>query len=184
MQTEVIFAGFGGQGVLTAGKFLAQAGMDEGKEVCWMPSYGPEMRGGTANCTVVLSERRIGSPIIAHPKVAVAMNLPSLDKFESAVVPGGLVIINSSLIERDAERDDVDVLKVPANQMAIDLGSAKVANIIILGALLGRMPLVDLETIRGLIQKTFGKKKPQLVETNYKALQQGYELGQDGGGKA
>ena len=183
MQTEIIFAGFGGQGVLTAGKFLAQAGMDEGKEVCWMPSYGPEMRGGTANCTVVLSERRIGSPIIANPKVAVAMNLPSLDKFEPTVVPGGLVIINSSLIERGANRDDVDVLLVPANKMAIDLGSAKVANIIILGALLGRMPLVKQETIRKLIEKTFGKKKPELVETNFKALEAGINLGKDGGGK-
>ena len=183
MQEEVIFAGFGGQGVLTAGKFLALAGMEEGKQVCWMPSYGPEMRGGTANCTVVLSERRIGSPIIANPRVAVAMNLPSLDKFEPTVVDGGLVIVNSSLIERSVEREDLDALYVPANKIAIELGSPKVANIVILGALLGRKGLVEVKTIRNLIEKTFGKKKPELVDTNFKALDRGYEMAKDGGGK-
>jgi len=184
MQTEVVFAGFGGQGVLTAGKFLALAGMEEGKEVCWMPAYGPEMRGGTANCTVVLSDNRIGSPIIANPKVAIAMNLPSLDKFEPALVPGGLCIINSSLIERDAQRDDLDVLKVPCNKMAIDLGNPKVANMIILGALLGKMPLVKIDTIKKIIEKTFTKKGIAIVELNYKALEAGIEAGKNGGGKA
>jgi 2-oxoglutarate ferredoxin oxidoreductase subunit gamma len=184
MQTEVVFAGFGGQGVLTAGKFLALAGMEEGKEVCWMPAYGPEMRGGTANCTVILSDRMIGSPIIANPKVAIAMNLPSLDKFEPALVPGGLVIINSSLIERDTNRDDLDVLKVPCNQMAIDLGNPKIANVIILGAFLGKMPIVKIETIKKIIDKTFAKKGQAIVELNYKALEAGIALGQNGGGKA
>ena len=184
MQTEVVFAGFGGQGVLTAGKFLALAGMEEGKEVCWMPAYGPEMRGGTANCTVVLSDKRIGSPIIANPGVAIAMNLPSLDKFEPALVPGGLCIINSSLIERESARDDLDVLRVPCNQMAIDLGNPKVANMIILGAFLGKMPLVKIETVQKIIEKTFAKKKPGLVELNFKALQAGIDVGKNGGGKA
>jgi len=184
MQTEIIFAGFGGQGVLTAGKFLAQAGMDEGKQVCWMPSYGPEMRGGTANCTVVLSDKRIGSPIIACPQIVVAMNLPSLDKFEDTIKPKGLCIINSSLIERDAVRDDIDILKVPINAMAIELGNPKVANIIILGALLGKNQLVGLDSIRALIEKTFKVKKPGLVELNYKALDKGYEFARNGGGKA
>ena len=185
MQIEVVFAGFGGQGVLTAGKFLALAGMEEGKEVCWMPAYGPEMRGGTANCTVVLSDKRIGSPIIAHPKAAIAMNLPSLDKFEPALVSGGLCIINSSLIQRDADRDDLDVLKVPANKMAIDLGNPKVANIIILGALLGKLPeLVKVETIKNIIKDKFSKKGSAIVELNYKALAAGIAAGQNGGGKA
>lgn len=184
MQTEIIFAGFGGQGVLTAGKFLAQAGMDEGQQVCWMPSYGPEMRGGTANCTVVLSDRRIGSPIVASPAAAICMNLPALDKFEPTVRKGGLVILNSSLIERAAKREDVDVLRIPANEIAIGLGNAKVANMVILGALLGKLSLVKMDTVEALVRSTFGVKKPKLVEINVQALEAGRKLAATGAGKA
>ena len=145
MQRDVIMAGFGGQGILLIGKMLAYAGMREGMEVSWLPSYGPEMRGGTANCTVVISDKPVGSPVIRSPRAVVAMNLPSLEKFEPDVRKGGLLLINSSLINRGAQRDDLTVIEVPANEMASDLGNPRGANMVALGAYLGATDAVSMD---------------------------------------
>ncbi len=176
MQNDVIMAGFGGQGVLLIGKMLAYAGMHAGKEVSWMPSYGPEMRGGTANCTVVISDRPVGSPVIQCPRAVLAMNLPSLDKFESALKPGGLLLVNTSLINREPKRSDVRVVKVPANDIANELKNPKGANMVALGAYLGATEAVPLEEMEKLIRETFASK-PAVVESNIQALRRGYELG-------
>ncbi len=176
MQKDVIMAGFGGQGILLIGKMLAYAGMQEGKEVSWMPSYGPEMRGGTANCTVVISDRPVGSPVIQNPRSVVAMNLPSLDKFESAVRPGGLLVINTSLINREAERDDVQVLLVPANQIANELGNPRGANMVALGAYVAASGAVSSEVIEQVVRDTFASK-PKVIDVNIEALHKGFELG-------
>jgi 2-oxoglutarate ferredoxin oxidoreductase subunit gamma len=176
MQRDVIMAGFGGQGILLIGKMLAYAGMHEGKEVSWLPSYGPEMRGGTCNCTVVVSDKPVGSPVIRTPRAVVAMNLPSLEKFESDIRPGGLLLINSSLIDRGAERDDLTVIKVPANEMATELGNPRGANMVALGAYLGATDAVSLEEIENVIRETFAAK-PAVIEVNIEALHKGYELG-------
>ncbi len=176
MQNDVIMAGFGGQGVLLIGKMLAYAGMHAGKEVSWMPSYGPEMRGGTANCTVVISDRPVGSPVIQCPRAVLAMNLPSLDKFESALKPGGLLLVNTSLINREPRRSDVRVVKVPANDIANELKNPKGANMVALGAYLGATEAVPLEEMEKLIRDTFASK-PAVVEANIQALRRGHELG-------
>jgi len=176
MQNDVIMAGFGGQGILLIGKMLAYAGMHEGKEVSWLPSYGPEMRGGTANCTVVISDRPVGSPVIRSPRVVVAMNLPSLDKFEPDVRPGGVLIINTSLINRPSARDDVTVIDVPANGIANDLGNPRGANMVALGAYLGATDAVSVDGVIEVIRQTFAAK-PGVIDVNITALQKGYEIG-------
>ena len=176
MQSEVIMAGFGGQGILLIGKMLAYAGMHEGKEVSWLPSYGPEMRGGTCNCTVVVSDKPVGSPVIRSPRAELAMNLPSLEKFESDIRPGGLLLINSSLINRGSERDDLTVIEVPANQIASELGNPRGANMVALGAYLGATDAVSLEEVITVIRETFAAK-PAVIDVNIEALQKGYELG-------
>ena len=136
MQTEIIIAGFGGQGVLFCGQLLAYAGMDEGKEITWIPSYGPEMRGGTANCTVVISDEEIGSPFVHNPQAVIAMNRPSLDKYEDLVKPGGFLVINTSMTDRKANRKDITVIEIAANEKAEELGDQRMANMVLLGALL------------------------------------------------
>ncbi|HSN57623.1 MAG TPA: 2-oxoacid:acceptor oxidoreductase family protein [Candidatus Sulfomarinibacteraceae bacterium] len=176
MQNDVIMAGFGGQGILLIGKMLAYAGMREGKEVSWLPSYGPEMRGGTCNCTVVISDRPVGSPVIRSPRAVVAMNLPSLDKFEPDLRPGGLLIINTSLINRSARRDDVTVVSVPANEIANELGNPRGANMIALGAYLGATGAVSLDGVIEVVRETFAAK-PAVVDVNITALRRGHELG-------
>ncbi len=176
MQSDVIMAGFGGQGILLIGKMLAYAGMHEGKEVSWLPSYGPEMRGGTANCTVVISDRPVGSPVIRSPRAVVAMNLPSLDKFESDLRSGGLLFINTSLINRKAERDDVTVIEFPANQIANELGNRRGANMVALGAYLGATDAVSLDGVVDVVRETFAAK-PGVIDVNIKALNRGYEIG-------
>ena len=176
MQKDVIMAGFGGQGILLIGKMLAYAGMREGKEVSWLPSYGPEMRGGTANCTVVISDRPVGSPVIQSPRAVVAMNLPSLDKFEPDVRPGGLLLVNTSLIERKPTRNDVTVIEVPANQIANELGNRRGANMVALGAYLGATDAVSIDGIVEVIRETFATK-PGLVDINITALHRGHEIG-------
>jgi 2-oxoglutarate ferredoxin oxidoreductase subunit gamma len=176
MQNDVIMAGFGGQGILLIGKMLAYAGMHQGKEVSWLPSYGPEMRGGTCNCTVVISDRPVGSPVIQSPRAVLAMNLPSLEKFEPTLKPGGLLIVNSSLIAREPARKDIRVLKVPANDIAVELGNPKGANMVALGAYLGATQAVNLEEMESLIRETFASK-PKVVEANVIALKRGYEFG-------
>ena len=172
MQKEVMFAGFGGQGILLIGNILAHAAMDQGSEVAWVPSYGPEMRGGTAYCLVVISNRPIGSPIIRNPMHLVAMNRPSLEKFAPVVKPNGVVIINSSLIPVCSDRDDVDELLVPANDIAKDLGSVKVANIVALGAFVARSKIIEFETIRNCVKETFSSRE-KLIPINMAALDAG-----------
>jgi 2-oxoglutarate ferredoxin oxidoreductase subunit gamma len=176
MQTEVVMAGFGGQGVMLIGRLLAYAGMEEGREVSWLPSYGPEMRGGTANCTVVLSERPIGSPVVNSPQSCVIMNRPSLDKFVDNVKPGGILIINSSLIDVKSPREDLKTLYVPCNDIAIECGSAKAANMVALGAYIGCSKVVKFETMMKLIENLF-ESKPNLIPLNKEAFSKGYELG-------
>jgi 2-oxoglutarate ferredoxin oxidoreductase subunit gamma len=172
MQKEVMFAGFGGQGILLIGNILAHAAMDQGSEVAWVPSYGPEMRGGTAYCLVVISNRPIGSPIIRNPMHLVAMNRPSLEKFAPVVKPNGVVIINSSLISVCSDRDDVDELLVPANDIAKELGSVKVANIVALGAFVARSKIIEFETIRNCVKETFSSRE-KLIPINMAALDAG-----------
>ena len=177
MHTEIILAGFGGQGVLLIGKLLAYAGMRAGQEVTWMPAYGPEMRGGTCNCTVVLSGRPIGSPISKSPHGLIALNLPSLDKFEGAVRPDGIIVVNTSLINRLPHRTDLTVVPVPANEVAIECGNAKAANMVALGAYLGASGIVELEQVKRIVTESFAAK-PKLVEVNHAALTRGFALGQ------
>jgi 2-oxoglutarate ferredoxin oxidoreductase subunit gamma len=180
MQHDVIVAGFGGQGVLLIGRILAYAGMAEGKEVSWLPSYGPEMRGGTANCTVVISDRPVGSPVVKCPRALIAMNLPSLDKFESALKPRGTLLINSSLIHREAARADVEVIKVPANEIAIELNNPRGANMVALGAYLGATRAVSFGAVREVLRETFAAKA-SLLEGNLTALRRGYAVGEGRG---
>ena len=176
MQNDVIMAGFGGQGILLIGKMLAYAGMREGKEVSWLPSYGPEMRGGTANCTVVISDRPVGSPVIQSPRAVVAMNLPSLDKLEPDVRTGGLLLINTSLLERKSTRTDVNIIEVPANQIANELGNRRGANMVALGAYLGATDAVSVDGIVEVIRETFAAK-PGVVDININALHSGHDIG-------
>ena len=172
MQSEIMFAGFGGQGILLIGKILAHAAMEEGYEVAWVPSYGPEMRGGTAYCTVVIADRPIGSPIIKNPLHLVAMNGPSLEKFAPTVKKGGIIFVNSSLINFDAGRDDVDEFKVPVMELAKEVGNMRAANIVALSAFVARSKLVSMETLRECIKEEFSKK-PKLIPLNMKAVDAG-----------
>lgn len=179
MQSEVMFAGFGGQGVMLIGQMLAYAGMNDGKNVVWLPSYGPEMRGGTAYCTVVVSHKDIGSPIIDNPQSICVLNRPSFDKFHTRVKPGGLLLINTSLVDAMTDRTDIDVLAVAANDIAMELGTGKAANMCVLGAYVGRTKAVSLESLRQLVRNQF-QKKPQFIDVNLKVLEKGYELGNNG----
>ena len=172
MQSEVQFAGFGGQGIMLMGQIMAQTAMHQGYEVVWIPSYGPEMRGGTAYCTVVISDRPIGSPIIRNPKHLVAMNRPSLEKFAPSVQSGGTIFINSSIISIDAGRDDVDVIKVPIIEIAKELGNIKTANIVALAAFVSRSQVVDFERLRESVKNKFAKRE-KLIPLNMKALEEG-----------
>ncbi|MGL4911463.1 MAG: 2-oxoacid:acceptor oxidoreductase family protein [Romboutsia sp.] len=171
---KVICAGFGGQGVMSMGQLLTYAGMLEGKEVSWLPSYGPEMRGGTANCAVTVSNKPVGSPLISGDATcAIVMNLPSLEKFESEVKPGGKILVNSSLIERKVEREDVEVHYIAANDIALELGNPKVANMIMLGAYLQTEPTVEVDSVLEAFKKVFGPSKEKFVPLNKEALQKG-----------
>ncbi|MBE0451405.1 MAG: 2-oxoacid:acceptor oxidoreductase family protein [Clostridia bacterium] len=176
LNEKIICAGFGGQGVMLMGQLISYAGMLEGKEVSWLPSYGPEMRGGTANCSVMVSERPIGSPVISDDATtAIIMNLPSLDKFEVDVATGGNIIINSSLIERKTKRDDLKAYYVPANDIAVELGNARVANMIMLGAYLELTKVVSVESVMTALKKIFGESKAHLMKINEDALAKGSE---------
>jgi 2-oxoglutarate ferredoxin oxidoreductase subunit gamma len=150
--------------------------MNEGKEVSWMPSYGPEMRGGTCNCTVVISDRPVGSPVIQSPRAVLAMNLPSLDKFEHDIKKDGVLLINSSLIDREPERDDISVIMVPANEIARELGSPRSANLVALGAYIGATDAVSMEKVEDIVRQNFAAK-PKLVDINLEALWLGHEIG-------
>lgn len=170
---RVIIAGFGGQGVMMMGKLLAHAGMIEQRQVSWLPSYGPEMRGGTANCHVIVSEHQIGSPIIVESSAVIAMNLPSLDKFEPVVASGGRLLINSSLVERHAARTDVATLEIPVNDMANEQGSMRVANMVMLGAYIALSRVVCKDTILEALQEVLGHSKQHLLDINVRALEEG-----------
>ncbi len=173
MQTEIIISGFGGQGILFAGQLLAYAAMDQGLEVTWIPSYGPEMRGGTANCTVIVSDEEIGSPLVRNPKVVVAMNRPSLDKYDPLVKPGGLLIINSSIIDQTSGRKDIQVVRVPANEIAEKIGDRRMTNMVILGALLANLPILPLEALEKALAEHLPERHHKLLPLNYQALREG-----------
>lgn len=176
MNEKIIVAGFGGQGVMAIGKLLAYAGMLENKEVSWLPSYGPEMRGGTANCDVMISDTMIGSPVISNDATAaIIMNLPSLKKFENEVMPGGKIIINKSLINEETTRKDVDAYYISANELAAELGNSKVSNMIMLGAYLELTKTVDNESVLEAFLKVFGENKAKVIPLNREALLKGAE---------
>ena len=170
-----IFAGFGGQGVLLIGKLVAYAGMDEGRKVSWLPSYGPEMRGGTANCSVVVSDDPIASPVLSMADCVIAMNTPSLDKFEANVLPGGKLFINSSIIDKKATRTDIDVYYVPCNDIADQLGNPKVLNMAMLGAYLEATKVVGVESVLQALLHSLGEKKAHLIPLNRQAIEMGAE---------
>ena len=174
--TQILFAGFGGQGILFSGKFLAYKGLLEDLQVSWLPSYGPEMRGGTANCNVILSETPVGSPIITEPDVLVAMNLPSLQKYVNTVVPGGQIYVDSTLIDAKVERTDVEVFYIPATQMAKDAGYGNLANMILTGKVLKECGAVAWEGNKETLEAFIPAKKAGLIEVNCKALQAGYDF--------
>lgn len=176
MTTQILIAGFGGQGVLFAGKFLAYKGMLEEKQLSWLPSYGPEMRGGTANCSVILSDEPVGSPIVSNPDVLIAMNLPSYDKYEKSVVPGGKIFVDSALIERKALRDDVSTYYIPATKMAMDMGIPTLANMIILGKMIRETGAVSSENLIDAMKKIVSAKRVELVEVNLKAIEAGFNF--------
>ena len=171
--TQILIAGFGGQGILFAGKFLAYKGLLEDLQVSWLPSYGPEMRGGTANCNVILSDDPVGSPIITDPDVLIVMNLPSLQKYVDAVVPGGQIYVDSTLIHEKVERTDVSVYYIPATQMANDAGVPTLANMVIMGRVLKNNPELTFDGTEATVAKLVPPAKAQLVELNMKALQAG-----------
>ncbi len=173
---ELILAGFGGQGVMSMGQMLAYAGMLEQKKVSWIPSYGPEMRGGTANCAVVITDEEIGSPVVVEPDVVVAMNLPSMDKFEPVIKPGGVLLYNSSLIERKVVRDDIIVLAIPANEIANELGNTRVANMVMMGALLAQTGIVSVESIKKGLKQVLPSHRQDLIEVNQQAMERGSKL--------
>ena len=173
MTYETIMAGFGGQGLLFSGKVLAHAALIENKELSWLPSYGPEMRGGTCNCSVIVSDEPVGSPIIAHPNVLMVMNEPSLDKFEDTVAPGGTIFVDSSLIARKVRRTDVEVVYIPATKMATEMEAKSLANMIILGAIVEKLRCVDPGRIEEALRETISARKANLLDLNIKAVEAG-----------
>lgn len=170
---QMLLSGFGGQGILFAGKFIAYKGLTDGKQVSWLPSYGPEMRGGTASCSVIISDEAVGSPIISNPDILVAMNLPSLDKFEKSVVSGGIILADSTLIERKVERDDVTVYYIPATRLASENGFPTLANMILMGKLLEVLGEFNADDMKVALSKVISAKRADMLETNLKALELG-----------
>lgn len=178
MQKEIIIAGFGGQGVLFGGQVITYAAMDTGKQVTWIPSYGPEMRGGTANCTVVIADDEIGSPLVKNPPLAIALNLPSFDKYEELLAPGGTLIVNQSMVDRDAKRTDINVILVPCNEIAEEIGDKKLMNMVAVGALLTALPELTLKDIEKALEGHLPARHKHLLPKNYEALKRGYEAAQ------
>jgi 2-oxoglutarate ferredoxin oxidoreductase subunit gamma len=176
MQTEIVISGFGGQGALFAGQLLAYAAMDAGRHVTWIPSYGPEMRGGTAHCTVIIADDEIGSPLVRHPAAVVALNMPSLDKYEPLVTPGGVLVVNQSLTTRRPARSDIRVIEIPANAIAEELGSSRLANIILVGALLAATGVLTAAEVEQALAKHIPERHRNLLNANYAALRRGAEL--------
>lgn len=178
METSIIIAGFGGQGVLFAGQLLSYAGMESGRHVTWIPSYGPEMRGGTANCTVIIADEQIGAPIVATPDIAVVLNQPSFEKYEPLVKPAGLLVVNSSIVSEHSTRDDLDAVYVAANSIAEEEGSTKMLNMALVGAMLGQRPILSLEEVEEALRKHLPQSKSHLLEKNVAVLYRGYREGQ------
>lgn len=176
MTNQILLAGFGGQGILFSGKFLAYDGLLEEREVSWLPSYGPEMRGGTCNCSVILSDTKIGSPIVASPDILIAMNLPSLDRFESAAVPGAKIFVDSSLIDRKVARSDVEAYYIPATRIASDEGLSGLANMIMIGLMIKKTGIMPYENVERAMKKLVPAKKANLIELNIKAVELGYNF--------
>jgi 2-oxoglutarate ferredoxin oxidoreductase subunit gamma len=176
MQQEIIVSGFGGQGTLFAGQLLAYAAMDSGYHVTWIPSYGPEMRGGKARCTVVVSDEEIGSPLVRQPSAVIVLNLPSMEAFEPAVKPSGALVVNSSLVPRESERTDIRVLYVPASEMATELGNVRLANVICLGALVQLTDVVPVEAIEQALDDHLPERHRRLLGLNKEALHKGVAL--------
>ena len=172
MENKVIIAGFGGQGVLSLGQFIAYAAIKDDKNVTWLPSYGPEMRGGTSNCSVVVSDKEVASPIIPAPDVLIAMNKPSLAKFKDSVAPNGIILVNSSLIEDKVERKDVKVFYIPANDIGAEAGNAKTANIVMLGAYIALTKIFSESLVKSVIEAQFAAK-PKVIPANLKAFDMG-----------
>ena len=179
MQKEIVIAGFGGQGVLFAGQVLAYAGMDSGREVTWIPSYGPEMRGGTANCTIVIADEEIGSPLVHHPPYAVALNLPSYDKWEPMMQAGGILIVNQSMVDRGAKRTDIVTIFVPANEIAEQLGDKKLTNMVAIGALLAAMSELSIEAVESALKGHLPERHHHLLPKNYEALRRGHAVARE-----
>jgi 2-oxoglutarate ferredoxin oxidoreductase subunit gamma len=173
MQTEIIISGFGGQGVLFAGQLLAYAAMEQNLQVTWIPSYGPEMRGGTANCTVIISDEEIGSPVVGSPKVALALNLPSLDKYEPLIKTGGLLIVNASMVDRSPRRTDIQTVMIPASEIAESLGDKRMTNMVMLGALLGNLPILPEEAIAKVLREHTTERMQKMLSANLEALKRG-----------
>lgn len=178
MQKEIIIAGFGGQGVLFGGQVLAYAAMDCGKEVTWIPSYGPEMRGGTANCTVVIADHEIGSPLVKNPPLAIALNLPSFDRYEEALAVGGTLIVNKSMVDRDPKRKDIHAILVPCNEVAEEIGDKKLMNMVAVGALLTALNEVSIEDVEKALESHLPVRHKHLLPKNYAALRRGFEVAQ------
>jgi len=177
MERSFVFSGFGGQGALFAGQLLAYAAMDAGKHVTWIPSYGPEMRGGTAHCTVLIGDDPIGSPLVRHPEAVVAMNLPSADKYEPIVAEGGLLVINTSLVAHPIQRTDIRVIHVPANALAEKLGTVRLANMVLLGALLAATQILPIPALEQALRDHLPKRHLRLLDANLRALAEGAALG-------
>ncbi|NKQ37831.1 MAG: 2-oxoacid:ferredoxin oxidoreductase subunit gamma [Chloroflexi bacterium] len=173
METSIIVAGFGGQGVLFTGKLLAYTGMDEGKQVTWFPSYGPEMRGGTAHCTVIISDEPIGAPLVAEPDIVLALNLPSFDKYEPRVKAGGTLVVNSSIVPKESQRDDIQIVTVPANDVAEQVGTPKMVNMAMLGAMLAFTDVLSLTAVAEALVDHLPASKADLLEQNIQVLQEG-----------
>ncbi len=175
MEAQFLIAGFGGQGILLIGQLMAKAAMHEGKNVSWMPSYGPEMRGGEANCAVVISDEPIGSPLVTEPPVAVIMNLPSLKKFEPAMEKGGTLLYNTSLIDAAPSRTDTKVLPIPCNEIAESLGNSRVANMVMLGAIIAATGAITIDSAMDALRDAFGEKKADLLPLNRRAMEAGMD---------
>ena len=178
MQKEIMIAGFGGQGVLFGGQVVAYAAMGAGKEVTWIPSYGPEMRGGTANCTVVIADEEIGSPLVKNPPLAVTLNLPSFDKCEETLAIAGTLIVNQSMVDRGAKREDIDVIFVPCNEIAEELGDKKLLNMVAIGALLTALPEITLKDVQKALEDHLPARHKHLLPKNFEALRRGFEAAQ------
>ena len=174
MQKEILIAGFGGQGVLFAGQVLAYAALDTGHEVTWIPSYGPEMRGGTANCTVIIADEEIGSPLVKYPPAVIALNLPSFDKYEALVQPGGVIVVNESMVDRKAEREDITVIYVPGNEMAEACGDRRLLNMVMTGALLAAFDVLSPDDAKTALKAHLPAKHQKLIPNNFDAMDRGF----------